>query len=284
MNERSLSNDLTGWIITQSKGFTKTGINGSELKNEVTKLVEKHSVEIGRTTTKYKHTHTAFVEAFNKELAKLLFKPMDAEELQDPEEISTIWVKNLNKAMNKMNNTESGMLKRPVRLADDDEFDHIVKNSQTVLRLNDQYENHPCVEEFTKKCNVMFVYRTYVLEEEADAKFSLDDIWNLFQKDPLPSNNFCRQIINCMKMSDDLQKTLDLPLNTEFIRQAHKIMMQDEKDVSVGEYRKSPVFAGYHIFVPASLIERYMEEAIFRFHETKQNDLIWLLQICLEKL
>ena len=85
-------------------------------------------------------------------------------------------------------------------------------------------------------------------------------------------------------MSDDLQKTLDLPLNTEFIRQAHKIMMQDEKDVSVGEYRKSPVFAGYHIFVPASLIERYMEEAIFRFHETKQNDLIWLLQICLEKL
>ena len=224
------------------------------------------------------------MEAFNKELAKLLFKPMDAEELQDPEEISTIWVKNLNKAMNKMNNTESGMLKRPVRLADDDEFDHIVKNSQTVLRLNDQYENHPCVEEFTKKCNVMFVYRTYVLEEEADAKFSLDDIWNLFQKDPLPSNNFCRQIINCMKMSDDLQKTLDLPLNTEFIRQAHKIMMQDEKDVSVGEYRKSPVFAGYHIFVPASLIERYMEEAIFRFHETKQNDLIWLLQICLEKL
>ena len=56
------------------------------------------------------------------------------------------------------------MLKRQVRMADDDEFDHIVKNSQRVLRLNDQYENHPYVEEFTKECNVMFVYGTYVLE------------------------------------------------------------------------------------------------------------------------
>ena len=63
------------------------------------------------------------------------------------------------------------MLKRQVWMADDDEFDHIVKNSEIVLRLNDQYENHRYVEEFTKGCSVMFVYRTYVLEGEADAKF-----------------------------------------------------------------------------------------------------------------
>ena len=67
--------------------------NGSEFKNEVTKLLEKHNVEIRRATTKYKHTHTTFVEAFNKELAKLLFKPMDAQELQDPEKVSKLWVK-----------------------------------------------------------------------------------------------------------------------------------------------------------------------------------------------
>ena len=79
--------------------------NGSEFKNEVTKLLEKHKVEIRRATKKYKHTHTAFVEAFNKELAKLLFKPMDAQELQDPEKVSSIWIKNLNKTVNKMNNT-----------------------------------------------------------------------------------------------------------------------------------------------------------------------------------
>ena len=40
---------------------------GSELKNEVTKLLEKPNVEIRRATTKYKHYHTAFVEAFKKE-------------------------------------------------------------------------------------------------------------------------------------------------------------------------------------------------------------------------
>ena len=55
--------------------------NGSEFKNEVTKLLEKHHAEIWRATTKYKHTHMAFVETFNKELAKLLFKPMNAQEL-----------------------------------------------------------------------------------------------------------------------------------------------------------------------------------------------------------
>ena len=83
-------------------------------------------------------------------------------------------------------------------MADDDEFDHIVEKSQRVLRLNAQYENHPYVEEFTKECNVMFIYGTYVLEREADSKFSLGDIWKLSQEDPLPNNtsNFCRQMID----------------------------------------------------------------------------------------
>ena len=42
--------------------------NCSEFKREVTKLPEKYNVDIRRATTKYKYTHTAFVEAFNKEL------------------------------------------------------------------------------------------------------------------------------------------------------------------------------------------------------------------------
>ena len=49
----------------------------------MTKSLEKHNVDVRRATTKYKHTHTAFMEAFNKELAKLLFKSMDAQEFQD---------------------------------------------------------------------------------------------------------------------------------------------------------------------------------------------------------
>ena len=77
-----------------------------------------------------------------------------------------------------------------------------------------------------------------------------------------------------MKAWNYLQKTLDLPLNTEIIRQAHKFMMEDEKDILEGEYRKSPAFAGYHIFAPAGYTERYMEDAIFKFHKTKKDDQI----------
>ena len=46
--------------------------NGSEFKKERAKLLEKHNFEFRRATTKYKHKHTAFVEAFNKELRWVL--------------------------------------------------------------------------------------------------------------------------------------------------------------------------------------------------------------------
>ena len=67
------------------------------------------------------------------------------------------------------------------------------------------------------------------------------------------------------------KKTLGCPLSTDIIKQTHNIMMEDEK-VLVGEYRKSPAFSGYHIFAPADHIERYMEDAIFRFYATKKDD------------
>ena len=59
--------------------------NGSKFKGEMTKMLEKHEVKIQRVTTKYKHTHTAFVEALNKILTERLFKVQDAQELNDPE-------------------------------------------------------------------------------------------------------------------------------------------------------------------------------------------------------
>ena len=116
----------------------------------------------------------------------------------------------------------------------------------------------------------MFIYGTYALEGEADSKFSLSNIWNLFQK-PNNTSNFCRQMINCRKAWNYQQKTSDLPLNTETIKQTHKTMM-DGEDILVGKYRKSPVFAGCHVFALASYIERYMEDPIVRFHETKNDD------------
>ena len=73
----------------------------------MTKLFEKDNVDIRRATTKYKHKDTAFVEAFNKELEKLLFKPMNAQELQNPKKVSKIWVKNVDAAVRRWNNAVS---------------------------------------------------------------------------------------------------------------------------------------------------------------------------------
>ena len=127
----------------------------------------------------------------------------------------------------------------------------------------------------------MFIYGTYVLEGEADAKFSLGDIWNLLQAGLLPNNanSFCRQMTNCKREWNYIQKTSGSPLSIETTKQTHKIMMdkekhRDRKDVLVRKYRKSPAFAGYHIFATASFIKRYKEAVIFRFHETKTDDQI----------
>ena len=121
----------------------------------------------------------------------------------------------------------------------------------------------------------MFTYKTYVLEGETDAQFSLSEIWNLLQS-PNNASNFCRQMINCMNAWNYIQKTSGSSLNTEIIKQTHKIMMDKQKhrhgkDVLAGEYRKLPVFEGYHILAPAGHIERHMKGAIFRFHETKKD-------------
>ena len=69
--------------------------NGSEFKGEVTKMLEKKEVKIWGVTMKYRHTHTALVEALNKILAERLFKVQDAQELNDPERVSAILVKHL---------------------------------------------------------------------------------------------------------------------------------------------------------------------------------------------
>ena len=74
------------------------------------KLLESHSVEIKRATTKYKNAQTAFVEAFNKELPKELFNPMDAQELNDPDKISQMWVRNLENTVKRMSNSKTAMI------------------------------------------------------------------------------------------------------------------------------------------------------------------------------
>ena len=84
--------------------------NGSEFKGEVTKMLEKQEVKIQPVTMKYKHTHTAFVEALNKILAERLFKVQDAQELNDPEKVSSRWVKHLYGLVDELNNMETEMI------------------------------------------------------------------------------------------------------------------------------------------------------------------------------
>ena len=84
--------------------------NGREFKGEVNKTLEKHDVKIQRVTTKYKHTDAAFVEALNKILAERLFKVQDAQELNDPEKVSSRWVKHLYGLVDELNDMETEMI------------------------------------------------------------------------------------------------------------------------------------------------------------------------------
>ena len=84
--------------------------NGSEFKGEVTKMLEKQEVKFQRVTAKYKHTHTAFIEALNNILAERLFKVQDAKELNDPEKVSSRWVKHLYGLVDELNDTETEMI------------------------------------------------------------------------------------------------------------------------------------------------------------------------------
>ena len=58
-------------------------------------MLEKHRIMLRYTTTKYKHIHTALLEALNKLLAENLFKVQDVQELNDPKKMSLTWVKHL---------------------------------------------------------------------------------------------------------------------------------------------------------------------------------------------
>ena len=73
-------------------------------------MLEKQEVKIWQVTTKYKYIHTAFVEALNKMLTERLFKVQDAQELNDPEKVSSRWVKHLYGLVSELNNMETEMI------------------------------------------------------------------------------------------------------------------------------------------------------------------------------
>ena len=107
--------------------------NGGEFKGEVTKLLEKHNVNINRATTKYHHRFTAFVERLNRTLAEMLYKIQDAQELNDPKKDSKIWVKYLQNIFKKMNSEITAMIK--MKPKDAIKLDHVE------LKVKEIHEN-----------------------------------------------------------------------------------------------------------------------------------------------
>ena len=176
-------------------------------------------------------------------------------------------------------------------MTDDDEFGRILENLQRILKLNAQYENHLYVEEFTKECSVIFLYRTYVVEGEADAKFSLGKLWNLLLAGSLPNNasNFFRQMINCMRAWNYIQKTSRSSMSFETITQTQKIMMENEKHrdgkISWWGNIESRLHLQTIIFLHQLASFKDIWKAQFLgSRKLKAKIQLWSLQICLEVL
>ena len=68
--------------------------------------MEVYSVNL-RIQSKYRKIRIRKNSAFGHFSGSVLFKPMDAQQIQDPEKVSTIWDKTLNKNVNKMKKTKS---------------------------------------------------------------------------------------------------------------------------------------------------------------------------------
>ena len=94
---------------------------------------------------------------------------------------------------------------------------------------------------------------------------------------------FCRQMMNCMKAWNYLQKTLDLPLSTEIIRQAHGLMMEDEKIPWWGNIENHlHLQAIIFLHQLAILKDIWWKAQFLGFMKLKKMIQLWPLQICLE--
>ena len=81
-----------------------------------------------------------------------------------------------------------------------------------------------------------------------------------------------------------LQKTLDLPLNTETIKQTDELMMEDEKDVLAEEYKKSPGLQVIIFLHQRVTLKDTWKTQFLGFMRLKKMIQLWPLQIFLETL
>lgn len=151
--------------------------NGTEFKSDVMKLMKEHNVKVVSATTKHHHNFTAFVERFNRTLAERLFKPQDAQELQNSTKDSKIWVKYLYRIVQKLNNEKTQMLGMTPTKA--------IKLENVELKV----KPYPKEELLPEDGNFRYLYQPGELES-GDRRRATDMIWswNTFRLDKIVEN------------------------------------------------------------------------------------------------
>ena len=182
--------------------------NGSKFKGDVTKMLEKNEVKIRRVMTKYKHTHTAFVEALNKILTERLFKVQDAQELNDPEKVSLRWVKHLYGLVDKLNNTETEMIGMKLKDA--------IKLKEVPLVARESYPPEEVLPE-----DGLYCYLLQPGEEHNDQRHrATDRIWSkgtyrLREIAENPGNRVMYYLLNGLEQAFVLEELMLIPEDTE---------------------------------------------------------------------
>ena len=182
--------------------------NGTEFKSDVTTLLEKHNVKINRTTTKYKHTHTAFVENLNKMLAQNLFKIQDAQELNDSEMVSSTWVKHLYELINDLNDTETQLIGMKPK-------DAVKLKDVTIIRQ----KRYPLEEKLSE--NGLYRYLLLPGEEHEDRiKRATDNVWSrkTFRLSKIvqqPNNRIMYYLLDGPNRSFVKEELMRIPEDTE---------------------------------------------------------------------
>ena len=185
--------------------------SGTEFKGEVLKLMKENNVPVKSVVTKYHHSFTAFVENFNKQLAMMLFKPQDAQELRSGKD-SKIWVKNLMKFVTKLNNRKLDRTK--------------MTPSKAIKLENVELKIKPYEPEDVAPVDGLYRYLLEPGEENSDSKRrATDNIWSrgtfrldriienpgqrvLYYLDEGPKRAFVREEL--MLIPEDTQKPPEL--------------------------------------------------------------------------
>lgn len=117
--------------------------NGSEINADVDELLKSKGVIFRRAVTKYRRTHTTFVEGLNKIIAVSLFKIMDVQELKGKGKVSHTWVRYLYDLIDKLNNIKVDAIgKKPVEAIEMDKIEPKHKKiyaDEEILQLDGLY-------------------------------------------------------------------------------------------------------------------------------------------------